>query len=87
MENLGFPRENLGFPMWNLGFPMALKLETFYYKNITKIEFFGYFGILDPLFNSKINEICVFGVSKGKIGVSNRKFGKIGASNKKSGKS
>ena len=26
-----------------------------------KIEFFGYFGILDSLYNSKFNEICVVG--------------------------
>ena len=40
---------------------ISLKLEIFYYKNIKKIELFGYFRILDPLFNSKFNEICVKG--------------------------
>ena len=38
---------------------ISLKLETFYYKNMHKIEFFGSFGILDSLYNSKFNEICV----------------------------
>ena len=38
---------------------ISLNLEIFYYKNNVRIEFFCYFVILDPLFNSKFNEICV----------------------------
>ena len=35
----------------------SLKLETFYY--MTRIEVFGYFGILDSLQNSTFNGRCV----------------------------
>ena len=38
---------------------ISLKLETFYYKDKPRIEFFGYFEILYSLYNSKFNEICV----------------------------
>lgn len=38
---------------------ISIKLEKLYYNKITRIEFYGYFEILDPLFNSKFNEICV----------------------------
>lgn len=38
---------------------ISLKLEIFYYKEINRIAIFRYFEIIDPLFTSKFNEICV----------------------------
>ena len=50
-------------PLWHQGqrTHISLKIEFFYYNDITSIVFFGYFEILYPLFNSKFIEICVKG--------------------------
>ena len=40
---------------------ISLKLETFHYKDMSRIEFSCCFGILDSLYTSKFNEICVLG--------------------------
>jgi hypothetical protein len=52
-------REKITFTLLKVVTHISLELENFYYKDMPKIEFFGYFGILDSLYNSKFNEICV----------------------------